>query len=578
MKRRIAILLFSVSCMAFLMAGCGKEDTNTTDIPVEPTAAQQDTLDLFDAYLECNDLISARTLADTVFTEESFFTSAERRLEKREGKILGYLDVMTQALTLFGDPATQTEQNFTYGQIYEFEQSEEFMGLLEYVGKNGSFCYVPHSTLSDSYDAFSEETAVGISFYTYKGCDCIYWYVGEYTGTDRSHGNWIHVEEHTANAILDADYVNMIVLPEEEEEQEQLLTDEEEVVPEEESEAQKDAEEAEINIDDENIETENVMADGVITEYFYTDGILTKTISGEIISGKYDGEVTFTDYTEKGTLTGTAMAANGIYERINAAITEAEETAEEEIADIAEAEYVYAAMYDEEGLLQSFKVSETQGIAEIMHNTICPDSYLVYATKREGMVTTFPCIDSSSLSYMTVQFYTAIGNEILFTVTAPGSITTSSGSNNVTLVLSSEDERIKLSSWCYSTLIDDEEDRLINLEEDRILNWLDTKTTYTEGNYFRTEEIKPAFSSSLFYPDKTEDTKIEPVTINHEKMGRTIVRITNVSATGITYEGYMIVIDNYASGERYFFNYLVERSIFNEENALEVAKSITVIE
>ena len=129
MKRRIAILLFSVSCMAFLMAGCGKEDTNTTDIPVEPTAAQQDTLDLFDAYLECNDLISARTLADTVFTEESFFTSAERRLEKREGKILGYLDVMTQALTLFGDPATQTEQNFTYGQIYEFEQSEEFMEI-----------------------------------------------------------------------------------------------------------------------------------------------------------------------------------------------------------------------------------------------------------------------------------------------------------------------------------------------------------------------------------------------------------------------------------------------------------------
>ena len=137
---------------------------------------------------------------------------------------------------------------------------------------------------------------------------------------------------------------------------------------------------------------EERIVDSVVNEYFFKDGSYERKISGPIKNGYFDGEVTFTEFVGDVAYTGTGVAHNGIFERLTDAIpTEVYETTNDQ--------YICAALYDPYGELYSFKLSSTQGLAELHHYTVCPEKHQAYSTARGGQITAFPFIEYKSQPY-----------------------------------------------------------------------------------------------------------------------------------------------------------------------------------
>ena len=119
------------------------------------------------------------------------------------------------------------------------------------------------------------------------------------------------------------------------------------------------------------------------------------------------------------------------------------------------------------------------------------------------------------------------------------------------------------------------QNKLVNLPKETIISWLDNSTTYTEGSYYSVFESAPLSKESTFYLTKDGT---DAITVKHPTIGKTILRVTTTDVTGIVYDGYTVFIENYKTGMRYQFSYMVERSLFDADRDLEIAQSITLLD
>ena len=118
-------------------------------------------------------------------------------------------------------------------------------------------------------------------------------------------------------------------------------------------------------------------------------------------------------------------------------------------------------------------------------------------------------------------------------------------------------------------------EKLVNLSKETVVSWLDDSTVYKDENYYSVSECAPLIKESTFY--LTKDGQ-ESFSIKHATVGKTILRVTTTDSTGIVYEGYIVFMENYKTGIRYQFAYMVERSLFEEDRDLDIAQSIMLLD
>lgn len=575
MKKKLLILLLGLSLSACLFIGCKKENDTGPILSDEPTLEEQELLDLCNAYIDCNDFVSANTLVENSYGENTFFVSSKKKLEKKEKAMSEYVTILQKAKDIL-DQMVYPEGSLTlYDQLYELQNTEEFQAFLEYLDGGGSMIYIPHTKVSSSLSEYETSLEDGIAIYTSKNCDCIYWYWGSFYGATRNTGMLVHADENDAVVITGLTYELVRVVQETED-----LTD------------YTDADSENPDIEDtkdqppveDEIEfiMEERIADGNIIEYFFKDGSYERKIAGPIKDGYFDGEVTFTEFVNDIAYTGIGVAHDGIFERLNDAIPE-------DIIETTDDQYICAALYDPYGELYSLKLSSTQGLAEMHHYTVCPEKYQVYTTQRSGWITAFPFINYKSLYRLNIHFSTFSGDNVYFTLNGPVSIAETSSDDFSSLILSNENRTRFLSAKVLGCVADTdtenkqekkldiipEEDKLINQSKETIISWLDDNTTYAEEDYYSVSESVPLIKESTFYTTKDGSTAFST---KHATLGKAIARVTMKDSTGIVYEGYIVFMENYATGMRYQFTYMVERSLFEEERDLEITQSITLLD
>ena len=575
MKKKILLSLLALLACASLFIGCKKEEEQEPVLSTEPTAEEQTLLDLCDLYIECNDFVSANALVENSYGENSFFKTSEKRLSKKEKAMADYVAIMQQAKDILDQMVYPEGSGPLYDQLYALQNTEEFAGFLEYLGAGGSLIYVPHTKVASSVEEYETTSANGIAIYTSKNCDCIYWYIGSFYGTTKNSGILVHADENDAVVITGLTYELVRVVLEED-----SLTDY--------TEADSENPEIEDTIDQPPVEEEiefvmeERIVDCTINEYFFKNGTYERKISGPIKDGYFDGEVTFTEFVGDVAYTGTGVAHSGIFERLTDAVPS-------DVFETTKDQYVCAALYDAYGELYSLKLSATQGLAEMHHYTVCPEKYQAYTTARGGQITASPFIAYKSLYRLNVNFSTLGGDDVLFTLNGPVSIAQSSSDDFSSLTLCNENRTRYLSAKVLGCVVDaqsleesegkldiiPDEEKVINLPKETIVSWLDDNTTYSEDSYYSVSESTPLVKESTFYLTKDGS---ESESTKHTTIGRTILRVTTKDITGIVYEGYVVFMENYATGMRYQFSYMVERSLFEEERDLEIAQSIMLLD
>ena len=576
MKKKLLLSLLTLLIGTSLFTGCKEEnDKNDSILSTEPTAEEQVLLDLCDLYIACNDFDSANALTETHYGENDFFKKSQNKLEKKVESLGDYVSIMQQAKGILDQMVYPEGSTSLYNQLHALQSTEEFAAFVEYLGDGGSFTYVPHSQLATSVEQYEATSAKGISIFTGKNCDCIYWYLGSFYGTTKNSGFLVHAEENDAVVITGLSYELVRVVEDEDTETAYV---------------EQDAENPEIEdtldqpVVEEEIEfiMEERIVDSVVNEYFFKNGSYERKISGPIKNGYFDGEVTFTEFVGDVAYTGTGVAHNGIFERLTDAIPG-------EIYETTNDQYICAALYDPYGELYSFKLSSTQGLAELHHYTVCPEKHQAYSTARGGQITAFPFIGYKSLYRLNVNFTTLGGENVLFTLNGPVSIAECSSDDFSSLTLYTDSRTRYLSAKVLGPVIDaqtleenhgkmdivPDEEKIINLPKETVVSWLDDNTSYLDNSYYSVFECTPLVKESTFY--STRDGA-ESYRIKHATVGKTILRVTTKDSTGIVYEGYVVFMENYKTGMRYQFAYMVERSLFEEDRDLEIAQSIMLLD
>lgn len=576
MKKKVLLSFFALMVSVGLLTGCKEEEQEKDPVlSTEPTAQEQVLLDLCDLYIECNDFDTANTLVETTYGENTFFTKSQNKLEKKEEALSEYVAIMQQAKEILDQMVYPEGSIPLYEQLYELQSSEEFAEFIDHLDAGGSFIYVPHSQVASSVEQYEATQATGIAVYTGKNCDCIYWYYGSFYGTTRNTGIMVHAEENDAVVITGLSYELVRVVLDEDTETAYI-------------EADSENPEIEDTIDQPPIEEgiefimEERIVDGVINEYFFNDGSYERKITGPIKNGLFDGEVTFTEFVGDVAYTGSGVAHNGIFERLTDAVPA-------EIFETSKEQYVCAALYDPYGELYSLKLSSTQGLAEMHHYTVCPEKYQAFSTARNGQITAFPFIGYKSLYRLNVNFTTLSGDDVLFTLNGPVSVAECSSEDFSSLTLYSDSRTRYLSARVLGPVVDaqtmeekqgkldiiPDEEKVINLPKETVISWLDESTTYNADSYYSVFECAPLVKETTFY--MTRDGS-DSASIKHATVGKTILRVTTKDSTGIVYEGYVVFMENYKTGIRYQFAYMVERSLFEEDRDLEVAQSIMLLD
>ena len=575
MKKKVLLSLLSIMISASLFTGCKEEKDNQEPVlSTEPTAEEQVLLDLCDLYIECNDFATANTLVENYYGENTFFKKSQTRLENKEEKTENYVAIMQNAKSILDRMVYPEGSIPLYKELSELQNSDEFAEFVTYLGDGGSFTYVPHNQPASSVEQYEVTSAVGLSVFTGKNCDCIYWYYGTFYGTTKNSGILVHAEENDAVVITGLSYELVRVVDEEDE-----LT----AYVEEDSENPEIEDTLDQPFVEEEIEfkMEERIVDSVVNQYFFKNGSYERKISGPIKNGYFDGEVTFTEFVGDVAYTGTGVAHNGIFERLTDAIPE-------DVLKTTMDQYICAALYDPYGELYSLKLSSTQGLAELHHYTVCPEKYQVFSTARGGQITAFPFIGYKSLYRMNVNFCTLSGDEVIFTLNGPVSVAECSSDDFSSLTLYSDSRTRYLSAKVLGNVVDaqtlenkkgkmdviPDEEKVINLSKETIVSWLDDNTTY-DDSYYSVFECHPLVKESTFY--QTRDGS-ESSSIKHATVGKTILRVTTKDSTGIVYEGYVVFMENYKTGIRYQFSYMVERSLFEEDRDLEIAQSIMLLD
>ncbi len=576
MKKKLLLSFLTLVLSASLFTGCKNEDDKQEPVlSTEPTAEEQVLLDLCDLYIECNDFASANALVENYYGENTFFKKSKNNLAQKEEALKNHIAIMQEAKAILDKMVYPEGSIPLYNELYALQSTEEFAAFVEYLGDGGSFTYVPHTHLATSVEQYEATSAGGISVFTGKNCDCIYWYFGSFYGTTKNSGILVHAEENDAVVVTGLSYELVRVAHNEDTETAYV---------------EQDAENPEIEdtIDqplvEEEIEfvMEERIVDSVVNEYFFKDGSYERKISGPIKNGYFDGEVTFTEFVGDVAYTGTGVAHNGIFERLTDAIPS-------DVLKTTKDQYVCAALYDPYGELYSLKLSASQGLAELHHYTVCPEKYQAYSTARGGQITAFPFIGYKSLYRLNVNFTTLSGDEVLFTLNGPVSIAESSSDDFSSLTLYTDSRTRYLSAKVLGCVVDaqtleeksgkmdiiPDEEKVINLPKETVVSWLDESTTYNEDSYYSVFECTPLVKESTFY--LTRDGS-ESANIKHATVGKTILRVTTKDSTGIVYEGYVVFMENYKTGIRYQFSYMVERSLFEEDRDLEIAQSIMLLD
>lgn len=576
MKKKVLLSFLALMVSVGLLTGCKEEEQEKEPVlSTEPTAQEQVLLDLCDLYIECNDFDTANTLVETTYGENTFFTKSQNKLEKKEEALSEYVAIMQQAKEILDQMVYPEGSIPLYEQLYELQSSEEFAEFIDYLDDGGSFIYVPHSQIASSVEQYEATQATGIAVYTGKNCDCIYWYYGSFYGTTRNTGIMVHAEENDAVVITGLSYELVRVVLDEDTETAYI-------------EADSENPEIEDTIDQPPVEEEigfimeERIVDGVINEYFFNDGSYERKITGPIKNGLFDGEVTFTEFVGDVAYTGSGVAHNGIFERLTDAVPA-------EIFETSKEQYVCAALYDPYGELYSLKLSSTQGLAEMHHYTVCPEKYQAFSTARNGQITAFPFIGYKSLYRLNVNFTTLSGDDVLFTLNGPVSVAECSSEDFSSLTLYSDSRTRYLSARVLGPVVDaqtmeekqgkldiiPDEEKVINLPKETVISWLDESTTYNADSYYSVFECAPLVKETTFY--MTRDGS-DSASIKHATVGKTILRVTTKDSTGIVYEGYVVFMENYKTGIRYQFAYMVERSLFEEDRDLEIAQSIMLLD
>ena len=177
----------------------------------------------------------------------------------------------------------------------------------------------------------------------------------------------------------------------------------------------------------------------------------------------------------------------------------------------------------------------------------------------------------------------------MFTLNGPVSVAECSSDDFSSLTLYSDSRTRYLSAKVLGPVVDaqtlaesqgkmdiiPEEEKVINLEKETVISWLDDNTTFHNDSYYSVAECAPLVKESTFY--LTRDGS-ESYHIKHATVGKTILRVTTKDSTGIVYEGYVVFMENYKTGIRYQFAYMVERSLFEEDRDLEIAQSIMLLD
>ncbi len=576
MKRKLLLSFLTLLISTSLFTGCKKEnDENKPVLSTEPTAEEQVLLDLCDLYIECNDFTSANTLVETTYGENTFFKQSKNRLEKKEENLAGYVDIMQKAKEILDKMVYPEGSIPLYNELYALQSTEEFATFKEYLGDGGSFTYIPHDQLASSTEQCEATAANGLAVFTGKNCDCIYWYFGSFYGTTKNRGILVHADENDAVVVTGLSYELVRVVEE---------SDTETAYVEQDTENPEIEDTLDQPLPEEEIEfvMEERIIDSVVNEYFFKNGSYERKITGPIKNGYFDGEVTFTEFVGDIAYTGTGIAHDGIFERLTDAIPS-------EMLETNYNQYVCAALYDPYGELYSLKLSSTQGLAELHHYTVCPEKYQVYSTARNGQITAFPFIGYKSLYRLNVNFTTLGGDNVLFTLNGPVSVAECSSDDFSSLTLYSDSRTRYLSAKVLGPVVDAQtiednqgkldiipsEEKVINLPKETVLSWLDENTTYNEDSYYSVFECTPLVKESTFY--LTRDG-LESYSVKHATVGKTILKVTTKDSTGIVYEGYLVFLENYKTGIRYQFSYMVERSLFEEERDLEIAQSIMLLD
>lgn len=576
MKKKLLLSFLTLMVSASLFTGCKKDETEKApDLSTEPTAEEQVLLDLCDLYIKCNDYASANALVENSYGENSFFKKSKNKLEKKEESMEEYVSIMQQAKTILDQMVYPEGSISLYNQLHELQSTEEFAAFVEYLGDGGSFTYVPHNHLATSVEQYEATSSNGLCVFTGKNCDCIYWYFGSFYGTTKNKGIIVHAEENDAVVITGLSYELVRVV--EDEDTETAYVEEDTENPEIEDTIDQPLIEEEIEF-----VMEERIVDSVVNEYFFKNGSYERKISGPIKNGYFDGEVTFTEFVGDVAYTGTGVAHNGIFERLTDAIPV-------EVFETTNDQYVCAALYDPHGDLYSLKLSSTQGLAELHHYNVCPEKYQAYSTARNGKITAFPFIGYKSLYRLNVNFTTLAGDNVLFTLNGPVSIAECSSDDFSSLTLYTDSRTRYLSAKVLGSVVDaqsleekqgkldiiPDEEKIINLPKETVVSWLDETTTYDEDAYYSVFECAPLVKESTFY--LTRDGS-ESFSIKHATVGKTILRVTQKDSTGIVYEGYIVFMENYKTGIRYQFAYMVERSLFEEDRDLDIAQSIMLLD
>lgn len=576
MKKKVLISLLAVTLTASLFTGCKKEKEEKKEVQnAEPTAQEQVLLDLCDLYIECNDFVSANSLVENFYGEDSFFDKSKKRLAKKEEASADYVAIMQQAKAILDRMVYPEGSISLYKELDNLQNTEEFAAFIEYVGDGGNFTYIPHSNVASSIEQYESTLADGLSVFKGKNCDCVYWYYGSFFGTTKSSGVLVHTEGDDAVVITGLSYELVRVVFEEKAETAYEENDTEN--PEIEDTLDQPLVEEEIEF-----VMEERIVDSVINEYFFKNGSYEKKITGPIKNGYFDGEVTFTEFVGDVAYTGTGVAHNGLFERLTDAVPS-------EVLETTKEQFVCAALYDPYGELYSLKLSSTQGLAELHHYTVCPEKFQAYSTARNGKITAFPFIAYKSLYRLNVSFTTLGGDEVLFTLNGPVSIAECSSDDFSSLTLYSDSRTRYLSAKVLGPVVDaqdleenhgnldiiPDEEKLISLPKETLLSWLDDTTTYHEDDFYSVAECTPLIKESTFYLTKDGS---ESNSVKHATVGKTILRVTTKDSTGIVYEGYIIFMENYKTGIRYQFSYMVERSLFEEERDFDIAQSIMLLD
>lgn len=576
MKKKLLLSFLTLLLGVGLFIGCNNSEKKSEgNQSANPTMEEQDLLNLCNLYIACNDFSSANTLVETTYSDKNFFKKSKNNLAEQEERLKDYVTIMKQAKSILDQMVYPEGSIGLYSQLNTLQNSARFAEFLEYLGPGGNFIYVPHSQLATTVEQYETTQANGIAIHTGKNCDCIYWYIGSFYGTTKNSGVLVHTEGSDAVVITGLDYELVRVVLEKDKETAYVEPDNDSY------EIEDTIEQPAIKETVEFVMKERV-ADGIINEYFFKNSSYERKITGPIKNGLFDGEVIFTEFVDDIAYTGTGTAHNGVFERLTDGVPN-------DVFETNSNHYVCAALYDPYGDLYSLKLSATQGLAEMYHHSVCPEKYQIYSTARDGQLTAFPFVDYKDLYRINVNFTTLFGDDVLFTINGPISIAECSSHDFNSLTLYTMRRTRYLSAKTLIPIIVPEnfeetneksdiipaENKLVKLPKETIISWLDNNTTYTEGSYYSVFESAPLSKESTFYLTKDDSN---PITIKHPTIGKTILRVTTTDVTGIVYDGYTVFMENYKTGMRYQFSYMVERSLFDADRDLEIAQSITLLD